>query len=643
MNLFEGLNTEQCEAVAHMNGPMLVLAGAGSGKTRVIVHRIANLIKNGVYPENILAVTFTNKAASEMRERVEELVLESPTVSTFHAFGARFLRDEIKHISGYDKDFSIYDETDIERLLKECLHFFDIDTERMNASTVNKMIDDWKNSGLFPDDVSVYIENKYGRITEEQQLGIKIYRRYQSSLQQCNACDFGDLLMLPAFILKKQDFVRQSYQDKYQWLLVDEFQDTNEIQYELIKLLLGNNGNLFVVGDDDQLIYSWRGAVLSNILDFHKEFKEVKVIRLEQNYRSTGIILEAANIVVEKNISRHGKRLWTNQKGGTPVFKGCAEDDLKEAQFIAKTAKQYINDGHKATDIAVLYRLNARSRVLEKAFRNLNVPYKLIGGHKFFDRKEIKDILAYLRIAQNPCDLMAVKRVINTPSRKLGETAVGKIEIIMEEKKCNIMSAMMSSVSGDKLSKMATEGLKSFLNIVMFLSNKKDQLKLSELISELYEKSGYIKWLKDDDTEEAHQRLENLSELVNTVIEFENAQPEGKATLQNFLEYAALMSTTDATAQDAVSLMTVHASKGLEFPIVFVAGMEKGSFPMEKTTGPTDIEEERRLCYVAMTRAMNKLYMTYAQQKMTYGKIEKTSISDFMKDIPKTHCTWQRV
>ncbi len=629
--LLRDLNPEQREAVTHAGGPLLILAGAGSGKTRTLIHRIAWLIcEQGIAPWQVLAVTFTNKAAGEMRERLAKLLPETepPWVATFHSSCVRILRQEISAL-GYARGFIIYDDQDQQRLLRQVLAELGISEKSLRPSAAARAIDQAKNRGQRPGALAG--EGEQDPIAE-------IYRRYQQRLKQANALDFGDLLLLTLQLFEEHPAVLQRWQGRFRHILVDEFQDTNSIQYRLIDLLARPHGNLCVVGDDDQSIYAWRGAEIGNILNFERDYAGTKTIRLEQNYRSSSTILQAAGGVVEQNLSRKGKRLWTDNPQGEPVqIEPCA-DDLEEARFVAREIEKLRSMGHKLREIAVFYRTNAQSRPLEEALALARIPYVMFGGVKFFTRLEVKDALCYMRLLLNPADSVAARRVINVPARGIGKTTVEKIAALQGDD-LSFLEACRRALDEGLLGAAASRKLRVFVDLIADFTQRLERLPYPQLTAELLEESGYLPALReeadgaltDGQRQEAKGRLDNLEQLL---VGMEEHRGHSR-TLQDYLEEIALVTDLDRhdASLDRATLMTLHAAKGLEFPVVFVTGLEDGLFPHSRSEGE-DVEEERRLCYVGMTRAMERLYLTHARRRRIYGSYQYNPPSRFLAEIP---------
>lgn len=632
MNIYDGLNPAQAQAVAHTDGPLLIMAGAGSGKTKVLTCKIAALLEKGVSPYNILAITFTNKAATEMRQRVDNMIGEKAKyvwLSTFHSFCARFLRFEIEALGIYKKNFVIYDTSDAQTLIKKCLKELNLDEKQYAPYAVQSAISNAKNMMLTPEGFAREASDFFARKVAE------IFSVYQNYLIENNALDFDDLLMLAVKVLKEHADIREKYQDRFQYILVDEYQDTNGAQYQLTSLLAGKYRNLCVVGDADQSIYGWRGADIRNIMDFEKDYPEATVIKLEQNYRSTKTILGAANSVIEHNIDRKPKKLWTNNAQGEKIIHYTANDERDEANFITQEAvKQKTLFNTAYGDMAVLYRMNAQSRALEEGFMRAGVPYTMVGGLKFYDRKEIKDILAYLRLIYNPEDTVSLMRIINVPKRSLGAVTMNKLAEFADMYNMTLFDAV-SAPETAPITPKAKHSLAAFAEFIIEMINSSMELPVHKLIEEVMEKSGYIAELEKENTIENQTRLENIKELLSVAKNFEKTNEE--PTLENFLSSVSLVSDIDNAdlESDCVTLMTMHSAKGLEFPIVFLAGMEEGLFPHARTLmNETEIEEERRTCYVGITRAERKLYITNAHSRMIFGRSVSYEPSRFINEIP---------
>lgn len=638
MNIFQGLNDKQKEAVTCLSGPLLIMAGAGSGKTKVLTCRIANLLAHDVPAYRILAITFTNKAAAEMRERVDRLIGEEAHnvwLSTFHSFCARFLRREIEAAGGYKKNFVIYDAADSRTLIKNTLKALDLDDKQYPPGSVQAAISNAKNQMMNARDMARAAD------TFSQKKIAEVYEAYENALRQNNALDFDDLLLFTVAILDKNEEIRAKYQERFQYILVDEYQDTNGAQYQLTKLLAAKHHNLCVVGDADQSIYGWRGADIRNIMDFEADYPEAKVIRLEQNYRSTRTILAAANAVIQHNQNRKEKNLWTENAAGEKITLYVANDERDEADFIANAVRREIAQSPQTAsynDFAVLYRTNAQSRVLEEGFMRYGLPYTMVGGLKFYERKEIKDIIAYLRLIFNPLDAMSLRRIINVPRRGLGDTSLSRIEAYAAEQRLNLFDVISSPEYLEdvpRLNARARHILTDFAALIFDLLAEVETLPLAQLVEKVLEATGYNDELTKENKPENEARLENLKEFISVAKDFEASGET--PDLENFLNHIALISDIDEAdiAGDRVTLMTLHSAKGLEFPVVFLAGMEEGLFPHARTLmEPDALEEERRTCYVGITRAQRKLYLSYAKQRMIFGHLTVYSPSRFLTEIP---------
>ena len=639
MDLMQGLNEPQQRAVACLQGPLLIVAGAGSGKTRVLTFRIANLLEHGVPPYRILAITFTNKAAREMRERVDALIGDAAQdvwLSTFHSFCARFLRMELEHYGRYAKNFVIYDAADSKGLIRECLKELNIDEKHTAPGAVQAHISDAKNRLL---DVAAFTAQATDFFAEQV---AKIYALYQSKLQENNALDFDDLLMLTVELLTKNEELRTKYQKKFQYILVDEYQDTNGAQYAITKLLAEEHRNICVVGDADQSIYGWRGADMRNIMNFEKDYPEATVILLEQNYRSTKNILAAANAVIENNLTRKKKELWTDNPTGDriTIYEGATEKN--EASYIVREVERLHTMFHvKYGDIAVLYRTNAQSRNIEEAFYATGVPYAMVGSVRFYDRREIKDIIAYLRVIYNPRDTLSLLRIINVPRRGLGPTSIARMMETAEEYRISLFEVITDAQLLSMIPKLSAKvklALEEFAAMVFTFMGQLGTRPIHEIVEDVIETSGYAAALEEEKKEDNRDRLENLREFISVAKNFDDGAAEGENGLADFLAQIALISDVDQTEQSdgTVTLMTFHAAKGLEFPAVFMAGMEEGLFPHSRTLlDDTEIEEERRTCYVGITRAERRLYLTYARQRTIYGRTEMSRPSRFLAEIPE--------
>lgn len=632
MDIIKGLNPEQAAAVQHMKGPLLLLAGAGSGKTRVLTHRIAYMIQHNVNPYNILAVTFTNKAANEMKERVNRLLPqggEGLWIGTFHSICVRILRREIEKL-GYKSNFVIYDTDDQLTVIKQVLKDLDIDPKKYNPKMILGAISNAKNELI---DAETYAAQIGGFF---ETMVAKVYQPYQKLLLENNAVDFDDIIMATVRLFSDHEMVLSYYQDKFQYILVDEYQDTNHAQYALVGLLAKRHRNLCVVGDPDQSIYGFRGADIQNILDFEQDYPDATVIKLEQNYRSTEYILDAAHHVIVKNVGRKEKRLWTAKGKGEPLNLFQASSDREEAQYIAseihELRRQY---GYDYSDFALLYRTNAQSRSLEEALMKFRIPYKVVGGLKFYDRMEIRDTLAYLRLIYNPSDDVAFARVINRPRRGIGDTSVERLAQFAAYEGISLYEAASKVSQISAIRGKANQGLFAFYQMIARMRQRSEELKVTDLTKEVLESSGYLKELENEGTIEAQTRIENIQELFSVMEEYIRS---GQGyTLGSFLEDVALTSDMDAVddVETGVYLMTLHTVKGLEFPVVFLTGMEEMVFPHSRALeDESEMEEERRLCYVGITRAMERLYLTFAYSRMLFGQFKNNPPSRFIGDIP---------
>lgn len=639
MSIYDKLNEPQREAVYHTDGPLLILAGAGSGKTRVLTHRIAYLIgERGVNPWNILAITFTNKAAEEMRQRVDNLVgfgAESVWVSTFHSACVRILRRFIDRL-GYENHFTIYDTDDQKTLIKEVCRKVDVDTKVFKERSLLSAISSAKNEMILPDEFELNAGGDFAKMKIA-----KVYREYEAQMRANNALDFDDLLVKTVQLLQTQPDVLESYQERFRYIMVDEYQDTNTVQFQLVSLLAGKYKNLCVVGDDDQSIYKFRGANIRNILDFEHEFPDAKVIKLEQNYRSTGNILNAANSVIANNRGRKEKSLWTENGEGELIRLRQFDTAFDEADFIGEDIKSAVRQGGSYNDSAVLYRTNAQSRLLEEKFIAMNIPYKIVGGVNFYARREIKDLLAYLKTIDNGRDDVAVRRIINVPKRGIGLTTINRIQESAIERGIGFYEALLAPGLIAGVGRSATK-LDSFAALIEYFKTLAEEMNITDLLQEVIEKTGYIESLENEDKEEAKTRKENIDELISKAATYEEScqDKDEKATLSGFLEEVALVADIDSLDEDQeyVVLMTLHSAKGLEFPRVYLAGMEDGLFPgyMSINAGEREeLEEERRLCYVGITRAEQELTLTSARRRMVHGETQYNPMSRFVKEIPR--------
>lgn len=632
-NLIEGLNDKQKEAVLATEGPCLVIAGAGSGKTKVLTHKIAYLLsEKNVKPWNILSITFTNKAANEMKQRVEKLVGEASQemwLGTFHSICVRILRRFIDRI-GFDTTFLIFDSTDQRTLVKECIKSIGLDDKLFTDRSVLSEISNGKNDMLEPKAYQV----KYNGDFRKEKIG-EVYELYQKKLKENNALDFDDIINYTIKILTENPDVLEYYTEKFKYVLVDEYQDTNKAQFMLVSILASKYGNITVVGDNDQGIYSFRGADITNILNFEKDFPGSKIVKLEQNYRCTGNILKAANAVIKNNENKYDKKLWTeNEEGKLPcIYK--AEDEYDEASYIVKQINMLKMEEYlKLSDFVILYRMNSQSRAIEDIFRRENIPYKIIGGLKFYERKEIKDIIAYLRLIFNTSDNLSLKRIINEPKRGIGKTSLDNIQDI-SDKTGKSMYEIIKYAEQYELNRVKANSMQ-FVEVIEELRKQVNQIPISELIKLTLNKTGYVKALENENTIEAESRIQNLEEFLTVAIEFEEQMAEN--TLAEFLESISLTSDIDnmEESEDTVTLMTLHSAKGLEFPVVFLVGMEEGIFPGYKSIGEIkELEEERRLFYVGITRAMQYLYLTCAKRRTIFGSTSYNQMSRFLKEIPK--------
>ncbi len=633
MNILEGLNPMQRKAVEHKDGPLLIMAGAGSGKTRVLTCKIAYLLANGVSPYQIMAITFTNKAAREMRERADKMIgsaAKNVWLSTFHSFCARFLRMEIDCLDEYKSNFTIYDSGDSQTLIKNCLKELNLDDKQYAPYRIASIISNAKNMMLTPEEYA----REQSRFFEKK--AAEVYALYQNHLMENNALDFDDLLCVSVRLLQNSQQVREKYQERFHYILVDEYQDTNGAQYRLTKLLAEKYKNICVVGDADQSIYGWRGADITNILNFEKDYPQAQVIKLEQNYRSTQNILRAANAVIENNCNRRPKKLWTENVQGDKITTFEAYNERDEANFIAENIiRENMQNGVSYDDMAILYRTNAQSRVLEEAFLKEHIPYTMVGGLKFYDRKEIKDVMAYLKLINNPSDSVSLTRIINVPKRGIGSVSLERIKKYADENGLSVFDAISQAEAIPALSAKACNASADFFTLIDDLAGRKDEMPVHTFIECVMKETGYLSELEEDEVQN-EACLENLRELVGVAKDFETHNPD-ENTLEGFLSSVSLIADIDTAdlADDKVTLMTFHASKGLEFPIVFIAGMDEGIFPHARTLmDEAQIEEERRTCYVGITRAQKKLYLTNAKSRNLYGRTNMYNPSRFLQEIP---------
>lgn len=632
--LLLGLNPVQQRAVLHADGPLLLFAGAGSGKTRVLTHRVAYLIaERNVLPRHILAVTFTNKAAKEMKERINRLVGDNTGkhlwVGTFHALCARLLREFGEKI-GIDRDFVVYDDADQMTVMKECLRQLNIDEKKFAPRAILARISNAKEKLIGPAD---WHKHYFGFFDD---IAGKVYPVYHQKLRDNNALDFDDLLTEAVHLLEARTEILERLQDRYRYILVDEYQDVNHVQYMLLKHLAAKRRNLCVVGDDDQSVYGWRGADVRLILQFEHDYPDASVLKLEQNYRSTRTILEAAYGVVRNNKGRKDKKLWTENEEGLPLVMHEAENEQEEAAWIAQRVRQAVKEGgQKWSNYAILYRTNAQSRIMEDMLRNWYIPHKIVGGVRFYERKEIKDIMAYLRVIQNPVDSVALRRIINVPARGIGQTTFTAIEEEMLASGRNLWTVIQNIGNVSAVGARARTKLAEFASLIVSLQAEREHTTVLELAQKVLDRSGYQKVLEEEKTLDAEGRLENIGELLTAVRQFE-AETESP-TLQTFLEQVSLVSDIDSldANAEAVTLMTLHAAKGLEFQTVFLVGLEEGIFPHSRSmASDKELEEERRLCYVGITRAKQEVFLSYANRRTTFGNISYNSPSRFLKEIP---------
>lgn len=634
----QGLNKEQLDAVQTINGPMLILAGAGSGKTKVLTCRIAHLLQQGVRPYRILAITFTNKAAAEMRERVDRMAgaaARDVWLFTFHAFCARLLRYELENLSGYANNFAIYDTSDSKNLIKQVLKEMNLDEKRFPLPAIISHISNAKNALLLPDAYAREASGYY-----EQQVA-KIYDAYQKKLQANNAVDFDDLLLLALRLLQENPAVREKYQRKFDYLMVDEYQDTNHAQYLLTKLLAAGHRNICVVGDADQSIYGWRGADIQNILDFEKDYPDAKLVKLEQNYRSTQVILDAANAVIDNNSGRKPKNLWTANGNGSEIIYYQANDERDEARYVIENMqKLQLNEGAKLGDMAVLYRTNAQSRVFEEMLIKSGIAYTMVGGTKFYERKEIKDALAYLRLLYNPHDSLSLLRIINVPRRGIGDATLARLQEYANASGQTLFEVVTNAADVPGLASRFAGKLDELSELLFELMGEAADVPVKQLLDDVLLKTGYLEELQSSKDPQDESRVENLKEMLSVTEEFAvKCERNGEEpTLENFLADVALVADIDDAelGEEAVTLMTLHSAKGLEFPDVFLVGMEEGIFPHSRTLmDENEIEEERRLCYVGITRAEKHLFLSNARTRTIYGRTQYYTPSRFLQEVPR--------
>ncbi|MBS5099240.1 DNA helicase PcrA [Veillonella sp.] len=633
-SLLTGLNKEQQQAVQHTEGPLLILAGAGSGKTKVLTVRIAYLLAQGVNPYEILAITFTNKAAKEMKSRVEGLVGDVANriwLSTFHSFCAKFLRFEIDSFLGYNSNFTIYDTSDSQAVIKAALKALNLDDKYYPVGAMIAAISDAKNKLLFASDFRKQARDFY------QQKVADVYEYYERELRKNNALDFDDLLLVAVKLLQSNATVLDKYSHRFRYVMIDEYQDTNHAQYLLAKLLASHWKNIAVVGDADQSIYAWRGADIQNILDFEKDYPNCTSIKLEQNYRSTKIILDAANAVIDNNEGRPEKNLWTDKIEGAKIQHFTAQSEHEEAAFIGDTiAKKHDIHDVPYGDMAILYRTNAQSRVLEEALIKRALPYTMVGGTKFYDRKEIKDVLAYLRVLYNPFDDLSLLRIINVPKRSIGATTVAKLQDYAREKGTSLFMTLTQLHLIDSIKGKTKEKLEEFGILIFTLVSEMEDKTVLDILESILDRTGYLAQLEESTDPQDQARAENIGELLSVAKDFQDTNPSG--TVEDFLEQVALVNDVDSFEQEEakVTLMTLHAAKGLEFPIVFLCGLEEGLFPHSRTLmNPEEIEEERRLAYVGITRAEKELYISNATTRTVFGRTSSYLPSRFIDEIPE--------
>lgn len=633
-SLLTGLNKEQQQAVQHTEGPLLILAGAGSGKTKVLTVRIAHLLAQGVNPYEILAITFTNKAAKEMKSRVEGLVGDVANriwLSTFHSFCAKFLRFELDNFLGYNSNFTIYDTSDSQAVIKAALKALNLDDKYYPVGAMIAAISDAKNKLLFASDFRKQARDFY------QQKIADVYEYYERELRKNNALDFDDLLLVAVKLLQSNEAVLDKYSKRFRYVMIDEYQDTNHAQYLLAKLLASHWKNIAVVGDADQSIYAWRGADIQNILDFEKDYPNCTSIKLEQNYRSTKIILDAANAVIENNEGRPKKNLWTDKTEGAKIQHFTAQSEHEEAAFIGDTiAKKHDIHGVPYGDMAILYRTNAQSRVLEEALIKRALPYIMVGGTKFYDRKEIKDVLAYLRVLYNPFDDLSLLRIINVPKRSIGATTVAKLQDYARANGTSLFMTLTQLHLVDSIKGKTKEKLEEFGILIFTLVAEMEDRTVLDILESILDRTGYLAQLEESPDPQDQARAENIGELLSVAKDFQDTNPSG--TVEDFLEQVALVNDVDSFEQEEskVTLMTLHAAKGLEFPIVFLGGLEEGLFPHSRTLmNPEEVEEERRLAYVGITRAEKELYISNATTRTVFGRTSSYLPSRFIDEIPE--------
>jgi len=632
-SILNSLNSSQREAVAYDGRALLILAGAGSGKTRVLTHRVAHYVTNGIPSFNILGVTFTNKAAGEMRQRVHRLVGQQVWINTFHSTCLKILRMEAdgKFIP---KEFTIYDDSDQLVLIKDCFKDLKLNEKQINPKAVREAISRAKDQLMTPKDFAQVAEDYY------QSQMAKIYELYEKKLREFQGLDFGDLIFRTVEMFETDPERLRTYQERFRYILVDEYQDTNRAQYRLVKLLAGNEGNITVVGDPDQSIYAWRGADIRNIMEFEEDFPQAKLIKLEQNYRSTNNILKAANHVIVRNLNRKPKDLWSEREAGDPIFLYEAMDEKEESQWVVRQIRDYTRKGYKLRDIVVFYRVHAQSRIIEDVLRREKVPYVIVGGVRFYDRKEIKDLLAYFKVIVSPADEISLKRIINEPARGIGKKTLEDLAIFRREQNISFYEALgrvqeMSNI-GPKIQKRIMD----FYQMMEKFRSERPHLGLEELARHILDRTGYWTELEREGTLDARSRMENIREFLGVIQEFEENTPVGERSrlLENFLESVSLETNIDDwnDVEDTLTLMTLHTAKGLEFPLVFIVGMEEEIFPHVNSYGDdrSGLEEERRLCYVGITRAMERLHLSFANSRRLYGYTTQNLPSRFLNEIP---------
>lgn len=634
-NLLSNLNEAQQQAVTWGHSPLLILAGAGSGKTRILTYRMAYLVSQGVQPFHILGVTFTNKAAQEMKNRVQKLVRQDVWISTFHSTCLRILRTDGEAI-GIERQFVIYDEHDQLVLIKECLKELNILDKQVHPKGVRERIQRAKDFLMSPHQYAEKAEDIY------EQTVSRVYQLYEEKLTAYKACDFGDLIMKTVTLFDRKPEVLKTWQDRFQHILIDEYQDTNHAQYRLVKLLAAARRQVTVVGDPDQSIYAWRGADIRNILNFEDDYPECGIIKMERNYRSTSVILDAANEVIKNNRIRKPKALWTDKEGGEKISVFEAQDEKEEARYIIRNILSAQAEGKTLADQVVFYRVHAQSRILEDELRRANIPYKIVGGIRFYDRKEIKDIIAYLRVITSPADEVSLKRIINVPSRGIGKKAEEALENFARAHQLSFAATLERAQEIPELTPKVKKALAEFCGLMNRLRKKQQELSVADILQEILDKTRYIQVLEEEKTIEAQARIENIEEFFSVIEDFEermaNSMPENSTPLQAFLESISLMTDLDNWdgGTNILTLMTLHTAKGLEFPVVYMVGLEEGIFPNGNAYNESadDLEEERRLCYVGITRAREKLHMTYARERRLYGSRQYNLSSRFLNEIP---------